>query len=601
MNADVLWTTLRSHLAAICPGFSRAPKKPWRRVLLVSLAVLVGVLWVATAMARPGGGSSYSGGTSRPSSGGGGGTTHSSGGGSSGSGDALVGFLFELLFQAVLWLVVHHPAVGVPLLLGIAVVVFAFSIKRRWVGVLAIFAFIGTAILFQVSAVGGGIATALMLLAGLLYGRLFPETGWSTPVPDIEPFSIQPTAMPDVVPGASQPMGAPTVLPRANLERIREIDPDFSTVLFDDFAYLLFTEVHRARGDNALDRVAPYVNDVTRTKLASRPVSAVRDIVIGAMRVVSVTGVEPDPARRGRVSVLLEFEANFTEVDRQGREQGLYVVEQWSLVRSQGAKSKAPEKSTVLPCPSCGAPLDVSVGGACKYCKKVIEDESFGWRVELVTPVRREERAPILTADVEEQGTDWPTVFSPDAEQRLAAIKARDAAFDIATVRQRVDVIFGALQVSWTARDLKSIRPFVSDNLFQSLGYWINAYRRAKLKNVIEQPSVSEITVARVSSDRYFDAITLRVWASSLDYVVDEQNNLVSGSREQPRLYSEYWTLIRSVSRAGASPDPAECPSCGAPLDINMAGSCKSCQAKVTSGEFDWVLSRIEQDESYTG
>ena len=30
-----------------------------------------------------------------------------------------------------------------------------------------------------------------------------------------------------------------------------------------------------------------------------------------------------------------------------------------------------------------------------------------------------------------------------------------------------------------------------------------------------------------------------------------------------------------------------------------MAGSCDFCQAHVTSGEFDWVLSRIEQDESY--
>jgi hypothetical protein len=25
------------------------------------------------------------------------------------------------------------------------------------------------------------------------------------------------------------------------------------------------------------------------------------------------------------------------------------------------------------------------------------------------------------------------------------------------------------------------------------------------------------------------------------------------------------------------------------------------CQGKVTSGEFDWVLSRIEQDEAYRG
>jgi hypothetical protein len=32
-----------------------------------------------------------------------------------------------------------------------------------------------------------------------------------------------------------------------------------------------------------------------------------------------------------------------------------------------------------------------------------------------------------------------------------------------------------------------------------------------------------------------------------------------------------------------------------------MAGVCEYCQGKVTSGEFDWVLSRIEQDEAYRG
>jgi hypothetical protein len=32
-----------------------------------------------------------------------------------------------------------------------------------------------------------------------------------------------------------------------------------------------------------------------------------------------------------------------------------------------------------------------------------------------------------------------------------------------------------------------------------------------------------------------------------------------------------------------------------------MAGRCNHCDAKITSGEFDWVLSKIEQDESYTG
>jgi hypothetical protein len=32
-----------------------------------------------------------------------------------------------------------------------------------------------------------------------------------------------------------------------------------------------------------------------------------------------------------------------------------------------------------------------------------------------------------------------------------------------------------------------------------------------------------------------------------------------------------------------------------------MAGTCSYCSAHITRGEFDWVLSKIEQDEAYEG
>ena len=102
-----------------------------------------------------------------------------------------------------------------------------------------------------------------------------------------------------------------------------------------------------------------------------------------------------------------------------------------------------------------------------------------------------------------------------------------------------------------------------------------------------------------VRSDVHYDAITVRLFASGLDYTLDEHGRVVSGSKHRERAYSEYWTLIRGASVRGAPRLTRECPSCGAPLEVNMAGSCTHCQAKITSGEFDWVLSRIEQDEAY--
>ena len=54
----------------------------------------------------------------------------------------------------------------------------------------------------------------------------------------------------------------------------------------------------------------------------------------------------------------------------------------------------------------------------------------------------------------------------------------------------------------------------------------------------------------------------------------------------------------RAIAKAAAR-RPTACPNCGAPLDINRTGNCNQCQAEITSGDFDWVLSKIEQDDDY--
>jgi hypothetical protein len=118
---------------------------------------------------------------------------------------------------------------------------------------------------------------------------------------------------------------------------------------------------------------------------------------------------------------------------------------------------------------------------------------------------------------------------------------------------------------------------------------------------VTENARVLRIDLANVLSDAHYDAVTVRLFAQGLDYTVSDDGRILSGSRSRPRTYSEYWTLIRGSARKGPARGNVNCPNCGAPLQVGMSGNCEYCQVKVTAGEFDWVLSRIEQDEAYTG
>jgi hypothetical protein len=146
------------------------------------------------------------------------------------------------------------------------------------------------------------------------------------------------------------------------------------------------------------------------------------------------------------------------------------------------------------------------------------------------------------------------------------------------------------------------MRPYMSDGLFDIETYWVRTYLQQRLRNVTEGARITRIEPARVTSDAHYDAFTIRLFASSLDYTLrDSDGAVVGGSRTTPRAYSEYWTFIRGAAQKGPARTDPVCPSCGAALKINMAGACGFCQAHVTRGEFDWVLSRIEQDEVYTG
>lgn len=387
-----------------------------------------------------------------------------------------------------------------------------------------------------------------------------------------------------------------TASERTRLEALRQIDPDFSVVLFEDFVYALFAEAHTARGAGRLETLGPYLTPAARQELARLGNAPVTTVVVGSMRYSSVS-VAPGSGS----TVSLELEANYTEAGPSG-EQSYWTVERWELMRGPYARSRPPERVRVFTCPSCGAPLDKIVGGTCHYCNQVVDSGAFDWVVSRIAVTERQLRPPMLTGTTEEQGTELPTRVDHGLAQALGALGQRDPAFSREALFGRIGLVFSTLQNAWSSLRWELARPYLSDNLWTAQTYWIEAYRKSGLRNMNENARILGLELVRITSDRWYDSATVRVHATGLDFTLREQDGaVVGGNRTRERTYSEYWTLIRSSGARGAARSDPNCPSCGAALDVNAAGQCGHCQVKVTSGQFDWVLSRIEQDESYEG
>ncbi len=480
------------------------------------LALLTALLAALSVYARVGGGDSYSGG--------------GSGGSGGGGGDGIGAEIIYLIFRLLLWLTIHHPAIGIPV--DILVIV-AVTIWLR--------------------------------------GRTGKES------------------LRRITPTASAVMAPQT------LDNLRKFDPNFSQNVFADFCYSLYGRAHHLRGEKKLDQYSPYLSASARATLAAitSKASEVRGVVVGAFSVTGVRGLDTP-----RVEVTVTFEANYTEMTG-GEAMGWYVKEQWVLQRARDLLSPAPEKAKADHCPRCGAALQTRTDGSCNYCGVRIESGAFQWYVQSIATLTRERRGPLLTSTVPEQGTDRATVMQPNFASAKAALLAADPQFRWETFEPRVRAIAAALQDAWTSRDWEKARPLETEPLFQMHRYWIDAYTRQKLRNVVDDFVVTQVQPVRIASDAFYDSLTVRIWASGRDYTVDEAKQVVAGSRDSQRVWTEYWTFIRS--RAAGASGAITCPNCGAAVQAGSTGVCSFCGGKLTTGKFDWVLSRIEQDESYRG
>jgi len=384
---------------------------------------------------------------------------------------------------------------------------------------------------------------------------------------------------------------------------IKQADPAFEPETFLQRAEMAFLLVNRAYQDRNVHAARALMSPelwqswshAVETFIARHQRPVLENLNVRGMQVPFVAHA----ADCDTIQVHLDYVAAPQLVDENtgqlvsGDHDDRRLGELWTFQRAAGAKTVVTGGVTASKCPNCGALLKLNPDGRCSYCGADITSGSYDW----------------VTTRIDQdwfRGASTAAAFGAaelDPRTGLATIKTADPHFDPQVFRGRVQQAFMALQQAWQDRDLHASRPFMSPGLYLGWSSQVQQLIDLHKKNVLDGLHVDAVDVVKVVHGQAFDDVTVRIAATCADYEVDERNGkVIFGSKTQSQ-FVEYWTFQRSVATQTTDRSILDkvCPNCGAPLEINQVGECRYCNAAVTSGRFDWVLSRIEQEDEYAG
>ena len=388
----------------------------------------------------------------------------------------------------------------------------------------------------------------------------------------------------------------------AAVDTIRTRDAGFDMETFLQRAEMTFYLVKRAIGHNDPVALRPYLNDALFAQISQglkQRQAQHRHELLESLNVRQVHVIHAD-LNAQQQSLLVHFDLVYrgkTVDDNQrvvaDEGQDARHGERWMFVRAAAATTPVSGGVTASRCPACGAELRLNLDGSCAHCKASVTNGTVDWVVAAV------QNASFIGHYVDGLSGNAAATVADGITQ----LKAADANFSIDAFCQRAATGFTALQDAWCKQNLDAGRAFLSPGAYFAWRSQLETMAAEGRRNVMDQLQVLRIDPVRIVHGQVFDDLTVRITARCADYEIDQSNRVVFGDRTA-RPFSEEWTFQRSVGVASSGkPGTLEntCPRCGAPVQLTQVGECRFCKAAVTSGKFDWVVSRIEQEDDDDG
>lgn len=189
---------------------------------------------------------------------------------------------------------------------------------------------------------------------------------------------------------------------------------------------------------------------------------------------------------------------------------------------------------------------------------------------------------------------------TPTSSSSLNTINSylkEDPAFDQAAFEEKLSNLYVQMQNCWTAKDIEPLRNCFTDAYFTQMDRQLDHYRQHGQTNEVENIAVLDVRLLGWKRESGEDHIIAALKTRITDYVIDDESgNVVKGSRTAEKFMTYEWDLCRTSGKVTGTSNGVSrvvCPSCGAPVDINVSARCEYCGTVLKSDDFDWAICRI--------
>lgn len=175
--------------------------------------------------------------------------------------------------------------------------------------------------------------------------------------------------------------------------------------------------------------------------------------------------------------------------------------------------------------------------------------------------------------------------------------------FNETEFKEKAKTAFLKIQEAWQAQNLKDVRRFISDGVYQRFEAQFIMMRALEQTNEVSDVNIEDLKINYVENDGKFNIVHVAITAVMTDYFKSKKySQLNSGGKET---FTEYWTFVKKINTAVPTTTnmfaTENCPNCGDSTHDKLGeiSKCSSCGSIINGGDYDWVLSEITQAEEY--